>query len=253
MRFGNCTTDPARLIVMKQYGYSFAECNFQLIGNMPDDNYDALLQAVEDTGITVAGMNCFASSEVRLLEWSDREAEAYFERGVRRAKPLGLEYVVVGSGKARSIPDGMSREDGYSRLAEVLHLFGDSAEQYDIEVYLEPLRRFETNVVNTVKEAARLCEQVDHPRVGCMADFYHMVMEEESFSDIAEAEGYLRHIHVSTSERAIPLVGDAAQVDSMASALKACDYRGRIVLEGSAKPDMDTALREFSYYFPQFQ
>ena len=254
MRFGNCTTDPSLLNVMRQYSYSFAEADFQSIGGMSDDKYDDLSQAVKSTGITIAGLNCFASAEVRFLTWSDHEAATYFEQGVRRAKPFGLEYVVIGSGKARSIPDGMSREEGLSRLTELLRLFGDIAERYDIEVYLEPLRHFETDVINTVKEAAELCKRVGHPRVGCMADFYHMAMVEEPFLDIVETEGYLRHIHIATApERTIPVAADAAQVESMVSVLKSCHYRGRIVLEGGGKPDMDTALREFSCYFPKFQ
>ncbi|MBP3435559.1 MAG: sugar phosphate isomerase/epimerase [Clostridia bacterium] len=254
MRFGNCTTTPAEVVLLKKYGYTFAEANFQFVREMPEEEFHALLQTVRDTGVTVAGMNCFATPDVRILNWTDDEADAYFESGVKRAKPLGLEYVVIGSGGARKIPEGMKREAGLARLVELLRRFGDIAEQYDVDIYLEPLRHFETDVINTVLEAVEICKQVGHPRVGCMADFYHMAMVEEPFSDIARADGYLRHIHVAIApDRTIPLLKDSAQVEAMAKALRAIGYGGRIVLEGAAKPDMDTALREFSEQFSTFE
>ena len=252
MRFGNCTTAPAEFALLKQYGYDFAEANFQTIRTMSDEEFAALQRAVTDTDVTVAGLNCFAPPDQRFLGWSDDVVAAYFESGVKRAKPLGLEYVVIGSGGARKIPEGMTREEGMARLVTVLRMFGDIAEQYDVDVYLEPLRFFETDVINTVIEAVAICEQVAHPRVGCVADFYHIASVEEPFFDIAKAEGFLRHIHIATADRRIPLHSDAAELAAITEELKAIGYTNRIVLEGAATPDMETALREFSEQFAAF-
>lgn len=254
IRFGNCTTAPEELAALKRHGYTFVEANFQFIREMTDEEFGTLRQAVKDTGVTVAGMNCFASSETRILLWTDAEAEAYFESGVKRAKPLGLEYVVIGSGGSRRIPEGMTREEGLARLASLLRLFGDIAERYGIEIFIEPLRHHETDVINTVPEAVALCKQVNHPRVSCLADFYHMAMVEEPISDLVQAKDHLRHIHIALApDRTIPLLKDKEKVRDMAQMLKAIGYTGRIVLEGGGKPDMDTALREFSEQFSEFE
>ena len=252
MRFGNCTTNPAEFSLLKQYGYSFAESNFQVVKEMTEKDFTDLSQAVETFGIPVEGMNCFAHPEMKILTWSDEKAAEYFESGVRRAKILGLKYLVIGSGGARKVPDGITREAAVRRLVELLKMFGQIAERYDIDVYLEPLRQFETDMINTVTEAVEICKQVNHPHVGCVADFYHMASESEPFSDVAKSEGYLRHIHVATANRTIPLRTDAEETLKIATELKAIQYNGRIVLEGSAEPDMETALKEFSEQFTVF-
>ncbi len=252
MRFGNCTTAPATFALLKQYGYTFVEANFQRVSTMSEEEFSALEQAVKETGILVEGMNCFASTQMQLLTWSNDEADRYFENGVRRAKPLGLKYVVIGSGRARSIPDDMEREAGFSRLAELLQRFGQIADRYDIDVYIEPLRQHETNIINRVPEAVELCKRVAHPRVGCVADFYHMAEEQEPFSDVNYTDGYLQHVHVATASRNIPLHSDSDEVAAIAAELNKIGYNGRIALEGSAVPNMETALQEFSEQFTSF-
>ncbi len=254
MRFGNCTTTAAEFNMLKQYGYSFVEANFQFMREMSEEEYAALAQVVEETGILVEGVNCFAHPEMKFLQWSDEEADRYFESGVRRTKPLGLKYIVIGSGGARKVPEGMTREAALARLVELLRRFGQIADRYNIDVYVEPLRHFETDVINTVIEAIEICKQVDHPRIGCVADFYHMASEGEPFSNIAiaNANGYLQHIHMATAVRNIPLHSDTDEVTAIAQELKSIGYSGRVVLEGAAKPDMDTALREFSEQFDLF-
>ncbi len=252
MRFGNCTSAPDCFAVLKRYGYSFVEADFQKISNMTDEEFAVLRKTVQETGIPVEGMNCFASSKERILTWSDEQADRYFENGVSRAKPLGLKYVVIGSGKARSIPEDMEREVGVKRFVELLQRFGRIAERYDIDIYLEPLRQYETNLINRVTEAVELCKRVAHPRVGCVADFYHMAQESEPFSDVVDTDGYLRHIHMATAERKIPLLCHADEVAAIAAELKKLAYGGRIALEGAAEPDNNTALREFSKQFTTF-
>ena len=253
MIFGACTTAPSELTLLKEYGYSCFESNFQRIKKMTDEELDELRCAVEKTGIMMAGMNCFAPTDVRILRWSEQEAVEYFESGIKRARPLGLRYLVIGSGKARTIPEEMSREEGVKRWVSLLRRFGDIAEQYDIDVYVEPLRHYETNMINTVSEAAELCKAVDHPRIGCMADFYHMHMVEEPFCNIQNAGKLLRHIHVSTADRRVPLHSDREELLAMIAALKECGYDGRVVLEGEAKPNSETAFREFSEQFDLFR
>lgn len=253
MRFGSCTTEPAEVLRLQQCGYALFEANFQQVCAMSDEEMEKLFCAVRDSGVTLAGMNCFAPPTTCLLRWSDEEANRYFAEGVRRAKPLGLEYVVIGSGGARKIPEGMSREAGMARLVTLLRHFGEIAAAYDVEIYVEPLCRKETNVINTVLEAVELCRRVNHPRVGCMADFYHMHRMGEPFTDVRNTDGYLRHVHVATADRRIPLHSDADEVKTIAKALKEAGYHGRVVLEGAAKPDAETALSDFSEWFSCFE
>lgn len=253
MKFGSCTTSPEELSLFGKYGYALFESNFQRIREMSNEELDELQRAVQEHGVQMEGMNCFARYEERILLWSDEQLDEYFESGVKRAKPLGLKYVVIGSGGARKLPDGMPREQGEKRFVEVLRRFGAIAERYDIEVYLEALREFETNMINTVTEAVEICRKVAHPRVFCVADFYHMSCAGEPFKHIVDNAAYIRHIHVSTEDRRIPICKDREQLLKMIEQLQAMRYDGRVVLEGGAQPDVETALREFSEQFALFE
>ncbi len=253
MYFGSCTTTPADLYLFKEYGYASFEANFQKIRAMDNEEFDALGRAVEETHVVLEGMNCFAPADSRFLSWSDAEADEYFESGIARAKPLGLTYMVIGSGRARMAPEGMSHEEGMQRLIKRFRRFAEIADTYQVDLYIEPLRHYETDVINTIDEAVAFCKAVDHPNVGCVADFYHLKMVGDDFANLANAGPFLKQIHMATADRRIPLLADKAEVLAMSEALKAVGYDGRVTLEGAAKPDAKTALKEFSEQFILFE
>jgi sugar phosphate isomerase/epimerase len=45
-------------------------------------------------------------------------------------------------------------------------------------IALEPLNRYEDHMVNTLGQAAALCERIGSPALGVAADTYHMNIEE---------------------------------------------------------------------------
>lgn len=253
MIFGGCTSTVSDLVLYDRYGYSVFEANFQTLIDMSDAEFSAFANDLAKQQAKLAGVNCFAHYESKLLSRTEEDVDGYFERGIRRIKTLGLEYIVIGSGGARKTPETMTAEEGRARLVAMIRRFGDIADKYDVDIYFEPLRKQETNNVNTVLDAVAFCREVDHPRVGMVADFYHMSAMEEPFSAIQACGKYLRHIHVATADRRIPLIRDKAEVEAMVAVLKSVNYQGRIVLEGAGTPDLDTALREFSTMFSLFE
>lgn len=253
MIFGSCTTDPSAVALCDRYGYGIYEAHFQRLLEMSEEEFAAFSRDVKQYRARLAGVNCFARPDTGLLLKTEEEVDTYFESGIKRIKPLGLEYIVIGSGGARKTPEGMSREEGHERLIAMLRRFGDIAEKYDVDVYFEPLREYETNNVNTVAEGIAACREVNHPRVGLVADFYHMSVVGDAFSVLRECGDHLRHIHVSTADRRFPLLADKGEVETMTAILKEIGYQGRIVLEGHVEPDMETALREFSMMFSMFE
>ena len=253
MIFGCCTTVASDLDLFDRYGYAVFEAHFQKLLEMSETEFAEFARDIATKRAKLAGVNCFAHPEAGLLSRMEEDVDGYFERGIQRIKTLGLEYIVIGSGGARKIPETMSAEEGRARLAAMLRRFGDIADKYDVDVYFEALRKFETNNVNTVSDAVALCREVNHSRVGLVADFYHMRAVDEPFSALKECGDCLRHIHVATADRRVPLTDDKAEVEAMAEMLKTIGYRGRIVLEGKKEPDIDTALSEFSAMFSLFE
>ncbi|NIV36779.1 MAG: TIM barrel protein, partial [Anaerolineae bacterium] len=98
-----------------------------------------------------------------------------------------------------------------SLLLELLSRAADVAEKTDGRVVIEPLNRYETHLVNHIGTAAELCESVGSPRLGILADFYHMNLEEadmeQSITDVAE---HIFHVQLGDSNRLLPGQGHLA-------------------------------------------
>jgi D-psicose/D-tagatose/L-ribulose 3-epimerase len=80
-----------------------------------------------------------------------------------------------------------------------------------IEIGIEPLNRFETYFLNTAADAARLCLEIDSPRIGILVDTFHANIEEKSIgAALRQAGPHLKHLHVCENDRGIPGSGHVA-------------------------------------------
>jgi sugar phosphate isomerase/epimerase len=101
-----------------------------------------------------------------------------------------------------------SAEEDRKVLLEALHELGDEGLRHGVEVYLEPLNRYEDHMVNRLADAVSLVQEVDLPSVKVVADFYHMNIEEVDIAAALHAAlPYLGHAQVSDSNRLEPGAG----------------------------------------------
>jgi len=71
-----------------------------------------------------------------------------------------------------------------------------------VRVALEPLNRFETNVLNLCADLARILDGANNPAVGAMADTFHMHIEERDSAAALRALGRrCLHLHASENDR----------------------------------------------------
>ncbi len=117
-------------------------------------------------------------------------------------------------------------------------------------LFLEPLNRFETYFLNRVEQALEVCEAVGSPRLKVMADFFHMNIEEASFSTpLSQAGGRLGLLHIADNNRFQPGCGCMDYRPGFA-ALKGIPYQGFISIEcwqasgAVIQGDPETALPE---------
>ncbi len=130
--------------------------------------------------------------------------------------------------KATAQPTG----DDWKWSAEALRIVGEYAQQFGITLGLEPVTRYESNLINTCDEALRLLDMVGLDNVKVHLDSYHMNVEEKSFYEATRrARGRLCHYHMCECDRGIPGSGHV-DWDGIFRALKENDYHGRIGMEG---------------------
>lgn len=124
-------------------------------------------------------------------------------------------------------PDG----DAMARAAEVLAQAGEIADAAGVTLAIEPLNRFEAQLVNCADEARRLVDLAAHPRVAIHYDTHHAHIEERSHeAAIATCGDRLAHVHASESHRGTLGTG-LVDWDAVATGLRAVGYDGWCTIE----------------------
>lgn len=215
MRYGMCLrNDQLDLIkYVSDCGYDYVEGRFPLFARGSEDETENMLRLLRQNNIKCEVCNCFIPGDLRITgENVDETAlSEYIERGMKNAKRAGCEIVVFGSGGARSIPDGFDFDRGYEQLVHFLKdIVAPICEKYGMMVVTEPLRSMECNIINTVREAARLAERVNSKYIASLADLYHMFAENEKPGELIGLSGKIRHSHIAeVKNRSYPKLSDS--------------------------------------------
>ena len=134
--------------------------------------------------------------------------EAYVGEAAARLGRLGVRALVFGSGRARAIPGGFDRGPALDQLEAFTRLASAAAAANGVQLVIEPLRRAESNVFNSVREAAAFVRQRDLSQTRVLADLYHMQEEGEDLGALDDSADLLAHVHVADSGRRPPGQGD---------------------------------------------
>ncbi|OUM99489.1 MAG: sugar phosphate isomerase [Firmicutes bacterium ZCTH02-B6] len=134
------------------------------------------------------------------------------------------------TGKARLLSDD-ARGAERRRAVSALKGLADYAAERGVRLALEPLNRFETDMINTVQQGMDFLAEVDHPAVGLHLDTFHMHIEEKSPAGAVRLAGdRLFHFHACENDRGVPGTGQVAW-ESIALALRETGYDGAVVIE----------------------
>jgi sugar phosphate isomerase/epimerase len=92
------------------------------------------------------------------------------ERLVELCAAMGGRYLVHGSPRQRSVPDGSTPAQAWERARECLARAAQRAQACGVTYCIEPLARGETDLVNTVEEGVRMVREVGSPALRTMID-----------------------------------------------------------------------------------
>ena len=147
-----------------------------------------------------------------------------------------LNAVVI-LGLIRGItPRGQSHEQSMAYLVEALQECSAAAAQAGVRYALEPLNRYETDLIHTVADGLALIEQVGAANFGLLLDTFHMNIEEPSIEEsIRQAGSRIFHFHVADSNRWHPGAGHL-DFASILRALFGTGYAGFVVGRVPAHP-----------------
>jgi len=147
---------------------------------------------------------------------------------------MGGKYLVHGSPKQRSVPSGESREATLARARECLGRAAQKAQECGVTYCIEPLARNETDVLNTVEEAAVLVDEIALPSfrtmIDCSAAGQTEALPVHELIARWLPTGKIGHVQVNDPNRRAPGQGELEFAPILA-ALKACGYGGVLAVE----------------------
>lgn len=219
---------------MVRLGFDYAELSLAHLCRLSDGDFYARKSEMIATGMQLEACNNFFPSDIRLTgEDTDKNRiTTYLDRAIRRAEELGVQLIVFGSGPARMVPEGYSREKATDQLTDLLKLIGNYARSSGITIAIEPLRKQECNIINTYREALRLADFVNEKNIKCVLDFFHLFEEKEDLAVILEDKDKLVHVHFSDpAGRSFPKKANQAVYKDYFSNLHCAGYNNRISIE----------------------
>lgn len=140
----------------------------------------------------------------------------------------GPMYSAVG--KARPASDAQRKAE-WGRAVTNLRQVSEEARVRHLKIAIEPLNRFESDLVNNASTVMRLINDIDHPAAGVLLDGFHMSIEESNMEQAVKTIGHrLLHVQVSENTRGIPGTGQTDWA-SFKKGLEAVHYNGAICIE----------------------
>jgi len=133
-------------------------------------------------------------------------------------------------GKAR-LEDPRARQEEWDRSVTGMREMATYASQKGVRLALEPLNRFETDMINTVAQGLDFINQVGMENVGLHLDTFHMHLEEKSSAAAIRMAGQkIFHFHACENDRGVPGTGQVHWTE-IAEALIETGYAGPVVIE----------------------
>jgi sugar phosphate isomerase/epimerase len=237
VQVGYCTS-VKNIAAAKAAGFDYVEVGTTEIAALSDADFEKTVQDARQVGLPTPAANLFLPATLKVTGPAvDPEQQLmYVRKAFDRLSRLGTQIVVFGSGGARRVPDGFSKDEAFRQLVDFGKRIAPDARSHGITVAVEPLRREETNIINSAAEGLALVEAIDDPSFQLMIDFFHLAREGEDPAIALRAKDHLRHLHMANPNgRVFPLAWDEYDYGPFFATLRQAGYGRRISVEASTK------------------
>ncbi len=221
--------------------YKISEMGFDLVEIPLDDpeliDLPSLKQVLADTGLSVTICGAFgAQRDISNEDARIREiGKAYLINSIQIAEYLGSRLfagpVYSAVGKTRLVSQEQRlRERQW--CVEILREIAPIAADCGVTVGVEPLNRFETDMINLADQAVELIREIASPVYKVHLDTFHSNIEEKSIPETIRRLGadMLCHLHACENDRGAPGSGHLDWT-GIKQALDEIGYRGAAVIE----------------------
>lgn len=233
----------------KAAGYDFAELLVPEIGEL---DLALTRRALADAGLGVV-LAARVNLERNLCSDDAAKRQAgkdYLAYCAETAQALGAATVggplygnpLVFAARAPHVVPEALRQARVEHCVEGLKRGAEAAARCGIRFGVEPLNRFETDILNTTRQGVALMQMVNHPSIGLVLDTFHMNMEDDDIcSALREAAAHMIHFQANENHRGYLGTGHI-DWNPVVRTLADIGYRGTISLEPFRRRDERIAI-----------
>ena len=234
MSFG-VSIDNKKILTDRPLSSDYLEIGAAGLNKFDRAELSSLESAVNDGTVKLSCANRLFPKDIRLtgdVNWDT--VRDHCERTFYNLARLKVETVVFGSGKAKAVPVGFSREKAWDQLYTLGALLADEGKKYGQTVVVEPLSFDEVNIVNMTDEAADYCRKVNRDNFGLLIDFYHFDNNNDDWAVLDKVKDILYHTHIASPKLRSFFETDTdwAFCKKCIDALKNIGYQGAMSFEG---------------------
>lgn len=118
----------------------------------------------------------------------------YTKKAIDFAEAIDCKNIVFGCSRNRNIPNAES----FSIAKEFFREIGEYANKHNTIIAIEPNPPiYNTNFINTTKEAFEICRQINRVGIKVNVDLGTMIYYGENMTEIVENLDLVNHMHIS--------------------------------------------------------
>src|SRR5690606_29744383 len=209
-------------------------------------DWGKLRELVRETGLNVTISGAFgaerdiSSDDPRIREQGLRYITDCIRLAEKMESPVFCGPVYSAVGKTRIVSDEEKKRER-DWCVENLRKAARVAAEAGVTIGLEPLNRFESDMVNTAQQAISIVREVSDPHLKIALDTFHCNIEEKSIpAAIRQVGDLLCHVQANESDRGTPGTGHL-DWPGIKEALEDIGYQGALVVETFGAPSKELA------------
>ena len=254
LRWGKIINDLNEIDKAVKEGFDCAQLTIELIMNLNEEEFTHKKEYLLQTGLLFEVFTEPLPPEVFVTQkgfnvyvWT-----VYLKKALQRISGLGCRKLCWSNGKARILPEEGEIMDAKEQFMQFLFMFCEMANNYGINILIEPLGSKQTNFLNKMEEIKDFIPLINQNNLFSMISLRELEHINLEIKNIIHYKEIIKQVRVenpltSYLNRTSPRPGDGYDYQPFFQALRDMDYSEVVTLpEDADREALDYCCRLFN-------